>query len=776
MPEEFRHLNLQRAQLANPRRRRPGFGGPRPADPTGYARRMAAELAARIAPPAGEVPGFDTRRLLKLTVENLPADELQAIPGLSVVSQEDKTVTVLFATEEGLAEFRRRLIRIAEGRSATRSDVLFAVRAFDNITPEDRTGPALRTEGRPEAARFKVDVELWPLELVRERETMLVNFAAFCTERGITTLDRVNNQAIVLLRLEANEEGLSALLNFRDVRQVDLPPRYQLDFTLLQLTAAAIGAVPAPPPDSPGVVVLDTGLATNHPVLGPAVGDAQGFAGDGGSAADATGHGTGVAGVALYGDVQARAQSGSFIPSIRLFSGRIADTEDSESTQLIENRVANAVAYFSQNYKSKVFNLSFGDERRPYHGGHVDRLAATLDTLARQYGVLFVVSAGNFAGTDRRPRNWRSEYPEYLFADEARIIDPAPALNVLTVGSLAQHEVARMGVRFPNDPTYQPVARRDEPSPFSRTGPGHGRSIKPELVEYGGNFCVNAGAQLSWTHALRDVGELTTNRDFATQGLFILECGTSYSAARVSHLATAILGVYPNASPNLLRALLVAHAEVPEATAARFPDHDKLLRVAGYGRPVQDAALYSSEKRVTLVSEESLPDEQHHFYEVPLPDDFFVAPARRERRITVTLAHCPGVRRTRIEYKQNRLTFRIVRAASLDEVTGAYRQLRADESEPNIPEEGFLPTPTVREASTVQRATHVFRQVNAGHRGRPYFVVVTNRRAPWNAAESSEPYALVVVVEDRSEEQVRFYTQISAQLQARVRERAQVAG
>lgn len=775
MPDDLQHLRLERAELANPRRRRPGRGGARPDDPAEHARRLRTQLEAHLRAPADEVPGFDTRRLLKLTIDGLQADQLQAIRGLSVVSQEDKRVTVLFATEEGLAEFRSRLNRVASGRSATRSDILFAVQAFDDITPEDRTGPALHAEGAPTTDRFRVDVELWPLELVTERETMLANFSAFCRERAIAVLDSVNSQAIVLLRVDLGRARLDDLLRLRDVRQVDLPPRYQLDFTLLRLSVGEIGAVASPPENAPGLVVLDTGIATNHPVLGPAVGDAQGFAGDGGAAEDAAGHGTAVAGVALYGDVEQCADNRRFVPSLRLFSGRVADAAENEPSELIENRIARAVTYFRENYGSRVFNLSFGDERRPFRGGHVDRLAATLDTLARQHGVLFVVSAGNFKGTVQSPQDWKREYPDYLLSDDARIIDPAPALNALTVGSLARHDTSRAGVRFPNDPAYQPVARRDEPSPFTRTGPGHGNAIKPELVDYGGNFCVDARAQLSWVSAARDVGELTTNHEFATGGLFILESGTSYSAARVSHTATKILSVYPAASPNLLRALLVAHAEVPEPTATRLQnDKDRMLRVVGYGRPRQEAALYSSERRVTLFSEEQLPEEQHHFYEVPLPDDFFSAPTRRERRITVALAHCPAVRRTRIEYKQNTLTFRVVRAQSLDEVTSAYRQLRADEEEPSIPEMDFFPSPNRRAPATVQRATRIHRQIDARLRQRPYFVVVTNRRAPWGDPMAPEPYALVVTIEDRSEHPVQLYSQISVQLRARVRGRAQV--
>jgi hypothetical protein len=44
-------------------------------------------------------PGFDPRRLLKLEVDGVEPNDLEAIGGLQIVSQEGKTLVVLFASE-----------------------------------------------------------------------------------------------------------------------------------------------------------------------------------------------------------------------------------------------------------------------------------------------------------------------------------------------------------------------------------------------------------------------------------------------------------------------------------------------------------------------------------------------------------------------------------------------------------------------------------------------------------------------------------------------------
>jgi hypothetical protein len=72
-----------------------------------------------------------------------------------------------------------------------------------------------------------------------------------------------------------------------------------------------------------------------------------------------------------------------------------------------------------------------------YDGRHVRGLAYTLDRLTREIGVLFVVPTGNLHLSEL-PADARERYPDYLLADFARLLDPATALNALTVGGIAQ--------------------------------------------------------------------------------------------------------------------------------------------------------------------------------------------------------------------------------------------------------------------------------------------------------------------------------------------------
>ncbi|NVJ08963.1 S8 family peptidase [Myxococcus sp. AM001] len=537
MAEQFEHLPLERQEPVTERRtRRPGFGGVKPpSNSVAHAQRLLEQFDESSGRAEEEVPGFDERLLLRLEVEGIDAGEFKAIEGLQVVSQEDRSVVVLFADETGRTEFVSRLSTLANAGKPKRQEILFAIKSFGVWRREERMGRALTLEGIPTTPEFVVDVELWPLDRLDQRTAMLNAFEGWCKAQSVTVLDRVSQITTTLVRVRLSAAILEEVLKYRDVRMVELPPRMSLPLHLHRIALSGIPPVPTPPEGAPGIVVLDSGVTTAHPFIGPAVGEAECFI-EGKTSDDEHGHGTLVAGLVLYGDVRSCVDKKQFVPQLRLFSGRITDENNEGQDRLIENQVEEAVRYFVQEHGCRIFNVSVGDARRPYVGGHVGPWASILDTLARELDVLFVVSAGNFLGTAQGPVDWLGEYPSYLLSEDARLIDPAPALNVLTVGSLARYDLTPSAARNPHAVDHRPIARAGQPSPFSRSGPSIRQAIKPELVEYGGNRFVDVRAK-GQPRGERELGETSTNWAFAGGNLLASESGTSFAAPKVAHLA-----------------------------------------------------------------------------------------------------------------------------------------------------------------------------------------------------------------------------------------------
>jgi hypothetical protein len=776
MTSSYPHLPLQREEPITEKRPAPPPRFRAPADPAAHAKALGLQLQETIQQTGQDIGGFDDRKLFRFQVEKgFNPDGLKKISKeIEFVSQENDEIVVAFVSQSALQSFEARLASIAKGETVTNKQVYYALHAMSGWTREDRIGWSLKQEGLPEKESFYLDIELWPREdNPKERQLLLSRFESWLRENGIESPDSVKQPGLTIYRVRCDRNQAELLLHHRDIRIVDLPPRFGLNLKNLGLDIQQFPIPPSPLPNAPGIVVLDSGLASGHPLLGPAVGDAQSFL-PGHMAADETGHGTHVAGIALYGDFAKSIEVGSFIPELRLFSGRILD-ENNENDGLIENHIETAVRYFVDQYNCRVFNLSYGDMRKPYLGGHVRGLAYTLDRLSREFGILFIVSAGNALFGQQDGLAWKQNYPQYLADDAWAIIDPATALNVLTVGSLARLDASRNSQRFLNDPAELPIAKIEQPSPFTRHGPTVGGAIKPELVAFGGNWFLNAR---NAANNINDdgLGELSTSLDFAQGKLLGVKCGTSFAAPHIAHIAGKVLSEHPEASANLIRALLVTHASIPHASSEIFDDQNLIRKVLGYGHVDARALFKSLENEVNLITDGLIENKRHHFYELLIPDDF-VSSGRRIREIVVSLAYTPLVRSTRVSYKATRLYYQLIAASDLDHAVKMFSKATSEEDFENIPE---LSKASVkwrrRSQGTVQSAMWQFKQFsrNSKLKTDKLFVVVTRNDHPWGEALTStaEEYSLVVCLRDRDNQQAKLYSQIQSRLQQRQRARA----
>ncbi len=783
----YEHLRIEKERLINDRRRidrniPPVIRG----NPRSHGQYLGEALAAATEKARAQPGAEDGRVILKLNYSgNLDFRNIKK-HGVEFISQEDKTICVVFASEQGLAEFADHLSKLgaAQDDELSYRQILLALEGVGNWSREDRESWALKQFRLPVTEPFFLDVELWPhgFEHSPERLQIIQNFEQWLSAQTIRRVDRISRDSLVLYRVEVNQAQANLLLEHIYVRQVDMPPRSGIAYQQLDVAVDLhSGEIPAPRPGASRICVLDSGVNSNHPLLRPAFGEAASYI-DGQGPEDDVGHGTAVAGIVLYGNLEECLAANRWQPEVWLYSGKVmtkapdADDEAVFDIKTIEQSLERAVAYFAGEQGCRIFNISLGNECAPYTGRHIQGMAYTLDRLAREYNVLFVVSAGNFRGTENLPRtDWRSEYPEYLLADESRIIDPAPALNVLTVGALANHNATaneqRHGDREVNELS---PATEDQPSPFTRHGPSLRGAFKPDLMAHGGNLASPMRREGEQWHKIdKRLGVLTLNHHFLGSTLFKDISGTSFSAPYISHLAGRLLNLYPNASANLLRAVLVNHADVPDACRAPFAEklHDHIHDVVGYGKVNADTLFCSTDYEVVLLAEDTILNDSHQFYELPLPESFLRS-NRATRQLRVTLAYCPPVRTTRVDYVATKISYRLVKGSSLVEVQRHFNQALKKDVEKTIPDASQANrkiTSQEREKGTVQSSIWEFRQLSPDVK---WFVVVTRQDKDWGTplCKESEDYALVVTVSDRENQEVQLY----AQIQARIREQAHV--
>ena len=293
-------------------------------------------------------------------------------------------------------------------------------------------------------------------------------------------------------------------------------------------------------------------------------------------------HGTFVAGVALYGD-ECQGENWVGHKGIKLFDAAIfpdTNKEGLDEDELIEN-IKEAVALYHE--KVKVWNLSVSITR-PVADNKFSDFAIALDSIQDKYNVLICKSAGNC-------QNFKNNYPK------GRIHEGADSVRSLVVGSIA------------HDKGQYDYAEYNDPSPFSRVGPGPEYIIKPEVSHYGGNAGVDPDGNMVTTGI----------KSFSKDGQLATGVGTSFSTPRVTALAAGIQQeLSEEFDPLLIKALITHSASYPKEMTVPVTERTKQV---GFGIPknVSDI-IYNSPYEATLILRDSLAKgEKIDIMDFPMP-------------------------------------------------------------------------------------------------------------------------------------------------------------
>jgi hypothetical protein len=165
---------------------------------------------------------------------------------------------------------------------------------------------------------FVVDIELWDIGRREIRTHKLERIAEYVDARGGEVLDRYIGPSITMLRARLDGNVIQTLLTVEDIATVDLPP--EPDITTgeaLELTIADLPQVAAAE-DAPVIGIIDSGV-NGHPLLEDAIVGAIGVP-DRLGTADDWGHGTRVAGVAMFGDLREQLAAGALVRAGRIAS------------------------------------------------------------------------------------------------------------------------------------------------------------------------------------------------------------------------------------------------------------------------------------------------------------------------------------------------------------------------------------------------------------------------------------------------------------------------
>lgn len=407
-----------------------------------------------------------------------------------------------------------------------------------------------------------------------------------------------------------------------------------------------------PTNDDPVILVLDSGV-TRHPLLQDlllpnGMGGVE-YPADG---ADNINHGTSMAGLTVYGELEdvMISQSGPVHP-FRFESRKVHD--------IGVNRVKNPLGTLMRRgvdlaiiHNPKVNRVCFSaistSVSESWSLGTPTADSAALDSIASS-SMLVIIAAGN-----REPQ---SQEESSIYERASSIQNPAQAWNVVTVGAYSEKHSTD---NSEEGEARLPLTGRGELSPFSTNSLNWeigAVSNKPDVVFEGGNCTLEADQTINNSP---DDYSLLALEGALGRGFFRSVTGTSPAAALCANFAARIMRVYPTFWPETVRALIVHSARWTDSMLDNYlrgecnkAAYRRLLAMCGYGVPSFSRAVECAENCATLIVQGTLrpykregssgPASYNEMkrYEIPWPQEAIRALGDSNVRLRITLSYMP---------------------------------------------------------------------------------------------------------------------------------------
>jgi subtilisin family serine protease len=564
-------------------------------------------------------------------------------------------------------------------------DVLADIRLY---SAQDRLTRRLRERIEADAsARLDVQVDLWhPGDRELGEAWIRETAAAVIAAEGDVRDRYVNHRSgLLLIRATVPAVAVAKLAEIDEIALIDgLPSLSPSRARPRQASVDQLPDVAQASSTAPLVGLIDSGVRSAHPMLAPAMLDAVTLSDEFADGEDENGHGTRIAGLLLHGQLEDALEIGLLPrPFCRLLSVRVLGANNQfPAASVWEAEVEKAIRYCAAQ-GTRVINLSIGDEDTVYEGARSTPLAAILDQLVRELGLVLVVPTGNVAPAaylDATDTEVDAYVDALLTSAETTMLDPAPAVTALTVGALAPEALAGAALSsFPA--SRRALGRGGWPAPYSRRGPGIDGSIKPELSAVGGSLAIDAEFG---TFVDDDALGVVSTSGLPVERLLDIDVGTSFAVPLVTRVAACVLARYPEFGANLVRALTVLAADEPSfaealgdlTSAARRAVE---LQTVGYGEPRLTEAVESTPHRTILVAEGEIEVDTTMIYEIPIPTSFGAGGGTRG--IDIALAFDPETRARRLDYAATKMEFWLVRCMSPEEITEVFTSTNPEELE-----------------------------------------------------------------------------------------------
>ena len=673
-PYDLPHIDLSRRLRAAPftsaASNRIGAGTPRSREEHGE--KLRGELAAsyrafdaarredpRLDPPQGAFLEVELKRGSRVDVVERRNDGIR--PGAARLDTNEKRIVGLYVPDESREVFAEILREYQEGELTPGGKP--QRKAF--VDPIESIRDArLETFWTDDASRLPPPGRQmwWEVWCVRALEDELDRLVAKLGARAADREQRLYFPEHAVLPVLADratiELMLFARLSIVELRRASDSPAFFLDDIGRDEQRDACEELSErtewPGIDVPAVCLLDTGVNRAHILIEPALAEADMAAvkAEWGVADSAQGHGTGMAGLALFGDLTPHLAGADVLPlTHRIESVKILPPDGFDPTEErlygAFTKQAVALPETGRPDRRRVFCLAVTNEdrtgRRPTTwSAAIDQEAAGVTEVGERVPPrLFVVSAGNGPNEITMDR--------IADPDALEIEDPAQAWNAITVGGYTD----LINIQEQEFEDYSPYAKAGDISPYTRTSTLWLRGkapFKPDIVMEAGNRAVSPAGTDAYdadSLALLSTGPNTDRHPLVSFR------ATSAATAQAARLAARLTAEFPYYWPETIRALMIHGAEwtplmKDTLTAAGTKSAAcLLLRRYGHGVPTFERAAASARNHLAMISEAEIQPysrsgkgmHECHFYSLPWPRAALESLGEQDVTLKITLSY-----------------------------------------------------------------------------------------------------------------------------------------
>ncbi len=525
--------------------------------------------------------------------------------GLKINAVKDKRHAVVSASK---SMFGRLQERVGTYKGSGSLKHFQYVDEFEPYTSEDKEASSLKKYLEEEKEKLTVDIQMM---FVPNLDTDVQERAA---GRLLERIDSLGGQHTrKKYNLADGTAVIRADLPIKDVRNItDDPVIYRVEQTsFFQLSPSAATNLasqdmqldPSVNIDAlPVVVVLDSGVTfpDEYSDLVPVHWKASGVSGQG------TTHGTEVASKVAFSHIGLQLTDQYLTPRAKIIDCDIYGADGSVAPDEMSQRIEEAVAAFHD--VAKIYNLS-SNTKTAIEGDELSMMGYQLDSLMKKYGVKFVISAGN-----HKLAQSANDLEEILDDTDARISEPADSMLGITVGAVAGFD------------SVNAFSKANEPTAYTRIGPGFAGFYKPDLVAYGANIDKNL-------RTIRDPYAFIMLPD----GKVGLDLGTSFTAPVVAGDLAEVSAYMPDNDVLMAQAMLYNGAkQIWDTKKISKEDAVYMGNIYGRGLSAPEECIHSTPYKVSFLRAGSLKKSTKEHVRFLMPDIQAQTKGNNTTKITVT--------------------------------------------------------------------------------------------------------------------------------------------